>query len=151
VWRGAAPGEPPITANDTVTLALFKPFSLPTDPVEQPLAGELRKLAARVDYFEFDAEPSEALARQCSHQASASDKVVVAVIAKPAAWHAFGLTPAQQALAMRLAERGNAVVAALGVDAALDAFPDRLARLCAFSDVPASQAAVAEALGGVRA
>ncbi|MGL4514683.1 MAG: hypothetical protein ACRCT8_16465 [Lacipirellulaceae bacterium] len=67
----------------------------------------------------------------------------MAMIVKPAAWHAFGLNEAQDALIRRLMAERPVVVACLGVEEALAPYAEAAARLVTHSDVPASQAALA--------
>ena len=76
--------------------------------------------------------------------ARAAEQVLVAMIVRPAAWHAFGLRPEQCALVRRLTAERDVVLASLGVPYALDDYPDAASRICAYSDVPVSQQALAE-------
>ena len=79
-------------------------------------------------------------------EAADADTVVLALRVEPAAWHDFGLTPSQQRFAEALVEEHPTVVAALGSSHVLEDFPGAVARLCAYSDVPASQQALVAAL-----
>ncbi|PSQ80456.1 MAG: hypothetical protein BRD46_04155 [Bacteroidetes bacterium QS_8_68_15] len=79
-------------------------------------------------------------------EAADADTVVLALRVEPAAWHEFGLTPSQQRFAETLVAEHPTVVAALGSPHVLEEFPDATARLCAYSDVPASQEALVAAL-----
>jgi hypothetical protein len=72
----------------------------------------------------------------------------VAVIVRPAAWNAFGLRPEQRELVEQLVRGRVAVLASLGVPYVLDEYPDAAVRICTYSDVPASQRALAEFLAG---
>lgn len=81
-------------------------------------------------------------------EAADADTVVLALRVEPAAWHTFGLTEPQQRFAETLVAEHPTVVAALGTPHVLEDFPNATARLCAYSDVPASQEALVEALAG---
>jgi hypothetical protein len=140
--------SPLVDASQSVTAILFKPFNLPSDPPEQPLATALREALPRLSYFEFGPEPNAELVAQCIASAAESDRTLLAIIAKPAAWHAFGMTPQQTELAQRLTQDPRVIVASLGVPTLLEDFPSTPIKLCTFSDVPASQKALAALLCG---
>lgn len=135
-----------IAPGDRVLVVLLKPFSLPSDPAEQPLASALRERGAGVSYLEFETEITAAEQERAVALAVASDHVVVGLIVKPAAWRAFGLSPSQEELVQRLGAARSPVLAALGVGSVLERFPWALYRVRALSDAPCSQIAVAEAL-----
>ncbi len=80
--------------------------------------------------------------------ARAAEQLLVAMIVRPAAWHAFGLRPEQCELVRRLTAERDVVLASLGVPYALDDYPDAAVRICTYSDVPVSQQALAEFLTG---
>ena len=74
-------------------------------------------------------------------------RLVVAMIVRPAAWHAFGLQPEQAAFVRELVgERDDVVLVSLGVPYALDDYPEAAVRICTYSDVPVSQQALVEFL-----
>ncbi len=143
--------SPLLDASQSVTAILFKPFNLPSDPPEQPLAIALREVLPRLDYFEFGPDPEAGQVAECIASAAASDRTLLAIIAKPAAWHAFGMTPPQAKLAQQLSADAQVIVASLGVPNLLEDFPLTQVKLCTFSDVPASQRALAALLCGSRA
>ena len=87
------------------------------------------------------------LTKAAGNLARDAQQLVVAMIVRPAAWHAFGLRPEQKDFVHRLVrERGNVVLASLGVPYALQDFPEAAVRICTYSDVPVSQQALAEFL-----
>lgn len=137
---------PLLTPAKSTTAILIKPFNLPTDPSEQPLAEAVRDAIARTQYFEFGPEPDEDLVAQCVAAAKQSEQVLLAIIAKPAAWHAFGINPAQQALVDQLTPLPGCIVASLGVPTVLDPYRETHATACTLSDVPDSQRALVGAL-----
>ncbi|MEN0111506.1 MAG: glycoside hydrolase family 3 N-terminal domain-containing protein, partial [Planctomycetota bacterium] len=141
----------PLDPATGVTCVVLKPHHRPTDPAEQPLAAALRERFAEVAYFETGPEVSPTLADDIHRATPAGRPLVVAMIVKPAAWHAFGLTPDQDALVQQLLrpellEGGQAVLACLGVENALDPYASAGVRLVTHSDVPASQHALAARL-----
>ena len=74
---------------------------------------------------------------------------IVVGIAKPAAWRAFGLPPAQKAWLKELVARQPVLVAALGSPVVLDDFSNAWGCVCAYSDVAVSQLALAAYLEAV--
>lgn len=140
----------PLTADVPLTTVLLKPFHLPTDPPEQPLAAALRDRLPEVNYFEYGPEPpAEALA-EILQTVGDNSTLLIAIIAKPAAWHVFGMTPGQKTVVEQLlaarSEENATIVASLGVGTILQNLPDYLTKLCTYSDVPVSQQALAERL-----
>src|SRR4029077_7733058 len=72
-----------------------------------------------------------------------SPQVLIAALIRPAAWHAFGLLPAQDELVRTLTAQGKVVLAALGVEHVLADYPQASLRICTFSDVAVSKNALA--------
>ncbi|MEM8863953.1 MAG: glycoside hydrolase family 3 N-terminal domain-containing protein [Planctomycetota bacterium] len=143
-----ADNRPTLSPGKSVCVVLFKPFNLPTDPPEQPLATAVRERFAEYEYRELGPQFSAEVAAEVRNAAAAADQVLLAIIAKPAAWHAFGMTDAQRQLANHLTKGENVVVASLGVPTILADFPERHTKVCTYSDVPASQMALIEVLRG---
>ncbi len=137
----------PFDANKSLVAILLKPFETAIEPPEQPLAAELRKRFKKVRYAQLGPY-SNALAYQAAWElALAAEQLLVAIIVRPAAWHAFGLWPQQKELIHRLLrEHPNATLASLGVPHALDDFPEATSCICAYSDIPASQLALVDFL-----
>jgi beta-glucosidase-like glycosyl hydrolase len=137
----------PLNCDVPLGAVLLKPFETHLDPPEQPLAAALRERFSCVKYAQLgptaDADTSRAaadLVRDCP-------QLLVAVVVRPAAWHRFGLLPAQTDFAHRLLrEHSGAVLASLGVPQVLEDFPEASLRVCTFSDVPVSQRALAKFL-----
>ncbi|MCB9883696.1 MAG: hypothetical protein H6834_18045 [Planctomycetes bacterium] len=140
----------PLASGVPLTSVLLKPHHRLTDPAEQPLAQALRERFDGVTYFETGPEvPTDLLERVLAVTPEGSP-LLIAMIVKPAAWHAFGLSEPQNALVRTLIDRRPVVLACLGVDSALEAFPRAKVHVCTHSDVPCSQVALAEALAGNR-
>lgn len=138
----------PLDRAKSLTALVLKPHHRPTDPDEQPLAAALRERFAAVRYFEHGPEVSAEAIDDLLAGAPADEPIVVAMIVKPAAWHAFGLSESQHGAVARLLAERRVVLACLGVTNALDDYPTAAARLCTHSDVPASQIALAATLAG---
>ena len=136
----------PLPADGPLTALLFKPHHRPTDPSEQPLAAALRERFASVRYFETGPDISESLEADLLAGAPADTPILVAMIVKPAAWHAFGLTKDQNALVKRLLKQRPVVLACLGVKEALDDFLEAPLAICTHSDSICSQKALAQKL-----
>ncbi|MEP0546251.1 MAG: glycoside hydrolase family 3 protein [Rhodothermales bacterium] len=127
---------------------LVKPHASHLDPPEQPLGAALRAALPGVTYREVgpgtDADARAAIVEE----ARAAQRVLVALVVKPAAWHAFGLPPEQQAFVEALVGAQPAVVASLGSPRVLEDFVGAAGRLCTFSDAPVAQRALADVLAG---
>ena len=123
---------------------LLKPFETPIDPPEQPLAAALRERFQDVKYLQLGPRADAAAMDATYELARTAEQLLVAMIVRPAAWHAFGLRPEQCALVRRLTAERDVVLASLGVPYALDDYPDAAVRICTYSDVPVSQQALAE-------
>ena len=128
---------------------LLKPFELPSDPPEQPLAEALRARFSDVKYIQIGPHADAAQMDAAAELARQRPQLLLAMIVKPAAWHAFGLLPAQRELVERLTRDRDAVLVSLGVPYALADFPAANAHICTYSDVPVSQRAVADFLVGM--
>ncbi|TWT37425.1 putative lipoprotein YbbD precursor [Posidoniimonas corsicana] len=142
-----AGGAPPRLAPDKpTTVVLMKPFNLPSDPAQQPLAAAIQQRIPSAQYFEFGPDVDADLRDQAVAAAQNGGQLLVAIIAKPAAWHAFGMTDPQRQLADDLAQLDGAVIASLGVPTILQDFPAAVPKLCTYSDVPDSQTGLADLL-----
>ncbi len=134
----------PLSSSGPLSALLLKPHSHPTDPPEQPLAAALRDRFDSVNYFESGPEPSSNLLEELLASCPEGSPLLLAMIVKPAAWHAFGLNDAQRKLVGSLVKERNVILACLGVEEALQDFPDAVCRIVTYSDVPASQIALVD-------
>jgi len=136
----------PLDPNKSLCAILIKPFETAIDPPEQPLAA-LRKHFSDVRYAQLGPQADAAAYRAVQDLARNAQQVVLAIVVRPAAWHAFGLLPEQTDFVHRLLnERDDIVLASLGVPYVLQDFPEAAVRICTYSDVPVSQQALAEFL-----
>jgi hypothetical protein len=123
---------------------LLKPFETPIDPPEQPLAAALRNQFRDVKYQQLEPNADAATIDAAYELARGADQLLVAMIVRPAAWHACGLRPEQSAFVRRLTSERDVVLASLGVPYALDDYPNAAVRICTYSDVPVSQQVLAD-------
>jgi hypothetical protein len=126
----------------------LKPFDRPGDPPEQPLAAALRERFCDVRYVQLGPQADEAAYDEAHRLAADAQQVLIAIIVRPAAWHVYGLRPEQSEFVRQLTGKRPVVLASLGVPYILQDYPDAALRVCAYSDVPVSQCALAELLGG---
>jgi beta-N-acetylhexosaminidase len=125
----------------------MRQFRSDTNCASAPLAEALRERFATVKYIQLGPTADEAAYRAAEDAVRDCPQLLIAVVVLPAAWHRFGLLPEQAAFVHRLLDgHGGAVLASLGVPQVLTDFPEALARVCTFSDVPVSQGALAEFL-----
>ncbi len=137
-WNGFAADKP-------LCAVFFKPFQTHLDPPRQPLAVELQARFADVNYHEIGPDASEADLQAARAAAESTEQLLLAMVVKPAAWHHFGLLPEQNQLVESLQNQPGAVLACLGSPVGLERFQASV-KCCTFSDVPASQAALAQAI-----
>jgi hypothetical protein len=132
-----------------VAAILLKPFETPIEPPEQPLGAELRARFRDARYIQLGPKADADAYESARKLARGAKQLLVAVIVRPAAWHAFGLKPEQKAFVRELiGERDDVALACLGVPWALDEYPEAAVRICTFSDVPVSQQALVELMLG---
>jgi beta-glucosidase-like glycosyl hydrolase len=143
---GDTGGILPLDPDRPLAAILLKPFATAIDPPEQPLAAALRERFRDVRYIELGPRADAAALDAARQMALAVEQLVVAMIVRPAAWHAFGLLALQAEFVRRLTAERPAVVASLGVPHALDDYPAAAVRICTYSDVAVSQQALADVL-----
>ncbi len=139
----AAGDLPTFATGDGLFAVLVKPHASHLDPPEQPLGEALRAAFPGVTYREVGPETAADDLEALRREAAAADLVLVALVVKPAAWHAFGLRPEQQAFVEALVADRPVTLVALGDPRILGDFPGAAARLCTYSDAPVAQRALA--------
>lgn len=127
---------------------LVKPHTSHLDPPEQPLGAALRAALPGVRYREVGPDTGAADRDALVEEARSAERVLIALVVKPAAWHAFGLPPEQQQFVESVLRARPSVVASLGSPRVLDRFAEAEARLCTYSDAPVAQQALADVLAG---
>jgi beta-glucosidase-like glycosyl hydrolase len=139
----------PFSADDKTAVILLKPFETAIEPPEQPLGAAVRELFRDATYVQLGPRSDEAAYRLAGDLARSAKQAVVAMIVRPAAWHAYGLRSEQvEFVKSVIGERQDAVLVSLGAPYALDDYPNAAMRICTYSDVPVSQQALAEFLVG---
>jgi beta-N-acetylhexosaminidase len=148
---GNAPARLPFDKAKPVTCILFKPHETHLDPPEQPLGEALRQRFHETTYSQLGPHADDAARDRARQAALAAKQLLVAIVVRPAAWHAFGLLPWQHELVDQiLSEQRNVVLASLGVPYILNDYPGAAMRVCTYSDVPVSQEALTSFLVGER-
>jgi beta-glucosidase-like glycosyl hydrolase len=137
----------PLDREAATAVILLKPFETAIEPPEQPLGAAVRHRFRHANYAQLGPRADEAAYRMAREAALEAKQVVLAMIVRPAAWHAYGLRPEQIEFVRRMtAERKGVVLVSLGAPYSLDEFPDAAMRICTYSDVPVSQQALVEFL-----
>jgi beta-glucosidase-like glycosyl hydrolase len=137
----------PLDPEAATVVILLKPFESAIEPPEQPLGAAVRDRFRNVKYIQLGPRADEAVYRAASQATSDAKQIVVAMVMRPAAWHAYGLRPEQVEFVRQLtSQRDDIVLASLGAPYELDDYPDAAVRICTYSDVPVSQEAFAEFL-----
>lgn len=134
----------PFNPSKKSCVVLVRPYQSHLDPPEQPLGAAVRQLSTTCDYFELGPQSKPADYQAAISVATFADQVLVVVIVKPAAWHAFGLLPEQVEFVEELTRQQNCVLASLGTPEVLHEFEFASVKCCTHSDVAASQSALAE-------
>ncbi len=140
-YAGAFPLRIPVGPG---TLAvLIKPYRTHLDPPEEPFGHYLRRYTGIRRYFEVDAETPGDRLKTLLEESREATSILAAVVSKPAAWRSFGLPERLAAFLDALVASGTALLVSFGDPSLLDACPQAAQRLCVYSDVPASQEALA--------
>ncbi|MEQ9104585.1 MAG: glycoside hydrolase family 3 protein [Rhodothermales bacterium] len=126
-----------------VLCVLVRPHVTYNDPAAGTLEKAFLQAFPNGTYREILPETDEADLKQLVDAAAEHRGVVVAVIVKPAAWHKFGLQPAQHRFVREMCDRHATVLASLGSPTILSDFPGAVTSVCLFSDVAPSQQALA--------
>jgi hypothetical protein len=131
-------------------VVLVKAAPRPGEPTELPLGESVRRLLPGAVYCELEPadEHDDGAFDSILARAREAERLVVAMVVRPAAWRAFGLAARERRLVDHLLELRPTVLVALGSPRGLEGHRGAVAEICAYSDVPASQRAVAALLAG---
>lgn len=146
VGSGGRTNALPFNPDVELVAVLLKPFQTPIEPLTQPLAAALRQRFREVKYLQLGPQADVADYEAAAYVVRDAPQLLVAIIVRPAAWYAFGLLPEQKEFVQWITQERAAVLASLGVPYALRDFPNAATRICTYSDVPASQQALADFL-----
>jgi beta-N-acetylhexosaminidase len=146
-------GEPALDADAPLLAVMIRPTHTHLDPDEQPLGAALRARFPHVTYAEVGPEASQdelsairERATQPANRSSPSPRLLIAAVSKPSAWRAAGLPDWQEAFVSELCQTQPSILVALGNPRVLHTFDACAHQLVTYSDVPASQLALAEFL-----
>lgn len=138
-----APAFQPVHEVAGKTMALFvTPYQTRLDPAPAPVRDALAGLFPHMAYEALNADDPPADRERIVRKALESDKLLLFVVSRPAAWHSYGLPAHLYDTVQHLTRRVPTTLVALGDPHLLDAYPDAAVRLSTCSDVPASQRAV---------
>ena len=131
-------------------VVLIKRAPLPNEPETMPMGEAVRDLLPGAVYRELEPthEDQDDVFDEIRLLAADAERIVIATVVRPAAWHAFGLEARERRFAQRLMETRPTTLAVLGDARGLRGFDACEAALVAYSDVAASQVAVVERLAG---
>ena len=154
VARGAieeARGPLPDLGDGTGTLVvLMKPAPRPYEPETMPMGEAVARLLPGAVYRELEPthEDQDDPFDEIRLLANDAERLVIATIARPAAWSTFGLEARERRFAQRMMERHPTTLVVLGDDRGLRGYDACEAALVTYSDVEASQVAAVERLAG---
>ena len=133
----------PFDRSKSTCAILVRPYETHLDPPEQPLGAAMHAIAPNCEFHEIGRHSGTDDFARALKAADAAEQVLVAVVVKPAAWQVFGLLPEQQKFVEELLKRRPCVLASLGTPKVLQKFDGAVVEVCTYSDVPASQRALA--------
>ncbi len=133
----------PLDPAAATAVILLKPFETAIEPPEQPLGAMVCQSFRDATYMQLGPRADEAAYQSAWEATARAEQLIVAMIVRPAAWHAYGLRPEQVDFVRRLTgARKDVVLASLGAPYPLGDYPSAAVRICTYSDVPASQRAL---------
>jgi beta-glucosidase-like glycosyl hydrolase len=142
----------PFSLKQKLTVFVLRPSQSHLDPEFLPLRDFLNERHPHCAYRELGPRATAADYAESMEQARAAEQLVIAMVVKPAAWYRFGLLPEQDRFVRDVTGKRDCVLVSLGSPVALDDYQHATERICAYSDVFVTQAAVADYLcnGGAR-
>jgi beta-glucosidase-like glycosyl hydrolase len=138
----------PLATDRSLFVAMLRPHQSHLDPAELPLRGFLAERFSKCEYQELGPQATAEDYSQALKKALETEQVVIAMVVKPAAWYRFGLLAEQDQYVRALTAQRDCLLVSLGSPVALENYTDAAERVCAYSDVFVSQAALAEFLSG---
>lgn len=138
----------PIAPERQLLVVMLRPHQSHLDPAEQPLREFLDEKFSHCDYLELRPDSSASDYEQALKKATAAELIVIAMIVKPAAWYRFGLLPEQDQFVQDVTSQHDCMLVSLGTPEALEKYSEAAQRVCVYSDVFASQAALVDFLRG---
>ncbi len=131
-----------------VLVVLMKPAPRPNEPVTMPMGQAVERLLPNAVYRELEPthEDQDDVFDEIRILAKEARELVIATVARPAAWSTFGLAARERRFATRLMEAHPTTLVVLGDARGLRGYAACDAALVTFSDVAASQVAAVERL-----
>ncbi len=128
-------------------MAIFvTPYKTRLDALDAPIKEKLLQSFEGLDYRAVDVSATDRQLNQIVAAAKTASEVLLLVVSKPAAWHAYGLPDRLSSFATRITESAKTTLVSLGDPHILKRYPRAESRICTYSDVPASQYALVEYL-----
>ena len=144
-------GPLPDLGDGTGTLVvLMKPAPRPNEPQTMPMGEAVAELLPGAVYRELEPthEDQDDPFDEIRLLANDAERVVLATVARPAAWSTFGLDARERRFAQRLMEAHPTTLVVLGDARGLRGYDACDSALVVYSDVAASQVAAVERLAG---
>jgi beta-glucosidase-like glycosyl hydrolase len=138
----------PLSCENGLSVFMLRPNQSHLDPETLPLREFLQERHPQCSYHELGPSAAADDYAQAVEQALAAEQVVIAMVVKPAAWYRFGLLPEQDQFVRDVTAKRECILVSLGSPVTLEDYKDATERLCAYSDVFVSQAALADYLCG---
>ncbi len=131
-------------------MLLVKRPPLPNEPETMPMGAAVAQLLPGATYLELEParEDDDAAFEAVRQAAMQAERLVVAVVVRPSAWHAFGVAARERRFVQNLVELRPTTLAVLGDARGLAGYDACESALVAYSDVGPSQVATVERLAG---
>jgi hypothetical protein len=136
----------PLSCEKNLSVFMLRPNQSHLDPETLPLREFLHEHHPQCRYRELGPNATADNYAQAIDDALSAVQVVIGMVVKPAAWYRFGLLPEQDQFVRDVTSKRECVLVSLGSPVALDNYDNATERLCAFSDVFVTQAALADCL-----
>lgn len=135
-----------LAGTESVPLIVIRPHTDYPDPTRADTASILAAASRKFELFEVGPDTTKNEVLAILEQVATSGRAILALVVKPAAWHAFGLLPWQHAFTESVLRTVPTVLCVLGSPDADRTLSTPAARIASFSDVEASVRAVAQVL-----
>lgn len=143
--RGSTPD---LGTGEGVAVIVTRPVRRSDDPDSLPLVGEIRARLPNATVMEIHPHSAQVRVQRAREAIREAKQVLTITVARPAAWHAFGLQEREQRLAEQTVQTPGAVLAVLGDARGLEGMESVETALLTYSDVPVSQQALIDYLTG---
>ncbi|MEO0557320.1 MAG: glycoside hydrolase family 3 N-terminal domain-containing protein [Bacteroidota bacterium] len=147
VVRGPLPS---LGEGDGTLVLLFKGTPRGNEPEVQPLGIALAETLPDASYRQIEPtkEGDDALFEEIRAQVEAASNVIIATVARPAAWRTFGLADREKRFVQHLMDAHPVTLAVLGDRRGLEGYDAAQAAVVTYSDEAPSQRALLNVLAG---